>query len=451
MFDTVMIGRRVAQLRKEKNMTQMELADRMGVSYQAVSNWERGNSMPDISKLGDLSEILGISIDELLGKEDIRRTNLVKHMLHDEDPSAFVKEEEIHLKDVAEIAPALKPEQAEKLAKAAWEAREMAWEKTADTAEREETRFERTAGSIEKEEALFEKPGDQQEREKTGRKRYVKDKGTDLRDIEALAPFLRGEFLDSLVVEAAGEGISCEDLCSLAPFLSRDTVAALLEKAEEACNLEQLCGLAPFAGREAVSRMFSRIMEKEDFSMEELCALAPFTERHLLSEAARRISDTAGFEELSGLAPFIDREVLKELFRKAAEREDVSAEALCALTPFVGREEISAALRRLSGNISLQDLCGLAPFADRETLDALFSEAVEKEKPCLEDLTALAPFVGRESLSRAAEKLSEKVGLGQLCGLAPFIDREILRNLAKKAVEADGDVTEAAGVLQFLL
>lgn len=162
----------------------------------------------------------------------------------------------------------------------------MAWEKTADTAEREETRFERTAGSIEKEEALFEKPGDQQEREKTGRKRYVKAKGTDLRDIEAIAPFLRGEFLDSLVVEAAGEGVSCEVLYRLAPFLSRDTVTVLLEKADEACSLEQLCGLAPFAGREAVSRMFSRIMDKEDFTMEELCALAPFTERRLLSEAA---------------------------------------------------------------------------------------------------------------------------------------------------------------------
>ncbi len=132
----------------------------------------------------------------------------MKHMLHDEDPLAFVKEEGIHLKDVAEIAPALKPEQAEKLAKAAWEARE----KAAETAEREETRFERTVGSIEKEESLFEKPGNQQEREKAGRKRYVKAKGTDLRDIEALAPFLRGEFLDSLAMEALGEGVSCEDL-----------------------------------------------------------------------------------------------------------------------------------------------------------------------------------------------------------------------------------------------
>lgn len=70
MFDTVKIGRKIAELRKSKNMTQFELADAMGVSFQAVSNWERGNSMPDISKLAELSEILGTTVDELLGKKN---------------------------------------------------------------------------------------------------------------------------------------------------------------------------------------------------------------------------------------------------------------------------------------------------------------------------------------------------------------------------------------------
>ncbi len=46
MFDTKIIGKKIAQLRKAKDMTQMELADQMFVSYQAVSNWERGNTMP---------------------------------------------------------------------------------------------------------------------------------------------------------------------------------------------------------------------------------------------------------------------------------------------------------------------------------------------------------------------------------------------------------------------
>lgn len=45
MFDTENIGMRISELRKAKNMTQMELADRMNISFQAVSNWERGVSL----------------------------------------------------------------------------------------------------------------------------------------------------------------------------------------------------------------------------------------------------------------------------------------------------------------------------------------------------------------------------------------------------------------------
>ena len=44
MFDMTEIGRRIATYRKEKGMTQMGLANQLGVSYQAVSNWERGVS-----------------------------------------------------------------------------------------------------------------------------------------------------------------------------------------------------------------------------------------------------------------------------------------------------------------------------------------------------------------------------------------------------------------------
>ena len=47
MLNTQEIGKKIAELRKKHNMTQMELADEMEVSYQAISNWERGNSMPE--------------------------------------------------------------------------------------------------------------------------------------------------------------------------------------------------------------------------------------------------------------------------------------------------------------------------------------------------------------------------------------------------------------------
>ena len=65
------IGKRISEYRKKKNLKQDELAEKLGVSPQAVSKWENDLSCPDISLLPELSRILGVSIDEIVaGKKD---------------------------------------------------------------------------------------------------------------------------------------------------------------------------------------------------------------------------------------------------------------------------------------------------------------------------------------------------------------------------------------------
>lgn len=61
------LGQDIAQLRKQNNMTQAEVADALHISYQAVSKWERGESLPDISLLPRIAELFQISIDKLFG------------------------------------------------------------------------------------------------------------------------------------------------------------------------------------------------------------------------------------------------------------------------------------------------------------------------------------------------------------------------------------------------
>lgn len=65
------IGKFIAHLRKEKNMTQVELADKLGITDRAISKWENGRGMPDLSYIQPLCEILNISINELLNGERI--------------------------------------------------------------------------------------------------------------------------------------------------------------------------------------------------------------------------------------------------------------------------------------------------------------------------------------------------------------------------------------------
>ena len=66
---TIELGNRLAELRKEHGYSQEELADKLGVSRQAISKWERGEASPDTDNLIELSRIYGVSLDELLGLE----------------------------------------------------------------------------------------------------------------------------------------------------------------------------------------------------------------------------------------------------------------------------------------------------------------------------------------------------------------------------------------------
>lgn len=75
-MDTKKIGRYIAECRKAKGYTQEMLAQKIGVTNKTISRWENGNYMPDISLLIPLSEILGISLNELLSGEKIAADDL---------------------------------------------------------------------------------------------------------------------------------------------------------------------------------------------------------------------------------------------------------------------------------------------------------------------------------------------------------------------------------------
>ena len=70
-MDCQKIGSFILAIRREKNMTQKQLAEKLHVTDRAVSKWERGLGVPDVSLLPDLSNILGVSINEILAGEKI--------------------------------------------------------------------------------------------------------------------------------------------------------------------------------------------------------------------------------------------------------------------------------------------------------------------------------------------------------------------------------------------
>ena len=74
------IGKFIKHLRKKNNLTQKELADKYNVTYQAVSKWENGKNMPDISLLKEMSKDFGITLEEMLAGEVKKKTSYKKYI-----------------------------------------------------------------------------------------------------------------------------------------------------------------------------------------------------------------------------------------------------------------------------------------------------------------------------------------------------------------------------------
>lgn len=112
MFDTAKFGSYIASLRKAADMTQSELGDRLGLTRQAISRYECGESFPDVTVLGKLAEIFGVTVDTLIGSGTPSRgeAEILDAVAKGQDVSPTNAE------DVVNLAPLFKPSVLNKLA-----------------------------------------------------------------------------------------------------------------------------------------------------------------------------------------------------------------------------------------------------------------------------------------------------------------------------------------------
>lgn len=248
MFDIMKVARNIKEARIARDMTQMNLADAMEVSYQAVSNWERGNSMPDIAKLEQLCQVLEISIDQLLGSGN--ETETITKIIHrDEDVRTAVTMEEI-----GSIAPLLSPREVKKLVKV------------------------NLQESSEQENSSKEDCGrDEVSSEKKKKKMII-----------SLAPYLGSKDLDELMQELEGEG-DMKTIKEIAPFLGQRSVDQLAMRLADGSNLKNIRWLLPFLSQECMEELLE--LCGEDTYMESLRVLAPFLSSKFLKELIGRAED----------------------------------------------------------------------------------------------------------------------------------------------------------------
>ena len=96
---TIELANRLAELRKQKGLSQEELADRLGVSRQAISKWERGEASPDTDNLIELAKIYDISLDELVGLSSSNKEEPKEEPKEESANSVRIDDDGIHIVD----------------------------------------------------------------------------------------------------------------------------------------------------------------------------------------------------------------------------------------------------------------------------------------------------------------------------------------------------------------
>ena len=279
MFDTMKIAKTIREARMAKNMTQMNLADALGVSYQAVSNWERGNSMPDISKLEDLCKALDITINDLLGMETKAAAAVEKVM----------QEEPLTAEELAEVAPILPPQTVKA------QAGGKKWNIAA---------LSELAPFLD--ETLLEEILEEVEVES-------------LTLLTCIAPFLTEKQLDRLVRQAPQDDF--DGIGAMAPFLSQTTLDYLVEQCEgKPEDWAFFDSLVPFLSERTLDRLVEKY--RDDLAGKMINSLAPFLSQKQLDSLVEAKLAQGKTDGLSTLYPFLGQETMRKLVKHLMESGD---------------------------------------------------------------------------------------------------------------------------------
>lgn len=278
MFNMKNVGRKIAKLRKNHNMTQLELADEMGISVQAVSNWERGNSMPDISKLPELAELFGVTIDDLLGEHSEVVESVVKGNIKE-----YIENNPESLEEISNIAPMLKPAQVNEIVESKevanlWEIEEILPFMGSDLVNR-----------------IAIKVAEKRE----------------YHNMDIIIPFVDKDIVDDIACKMIREGENIEDI---APFVSKDIISDLAETLYQKSGIRAIEDIAPFIPKEQLMRIAEK--EYENRGLRDFDSIAPFLNRDYLNDLARKAMQRDGIKAISNIAPFLSKNMLAEYVRE---------------------------------------------------------------------------------------------------------------------------------------
>ncbi len=326
MFNMRKIGEKISKLRKANNMTQMELADKMGISFQAVSNWERGNSTPDISKLPELAELFGVTIDEIIGTS----SPLVKSAAEGR-VEEFLENNEVSAEEIKAAAPLLKPEQLDSIVE------KMPIESVENAPEVLPLVSEKFATDVVK---------------------HTEAKA----DVDALlriAPFVGSDIIDEVAEKWLKEG---KEIRKLAPFMSNNMIDKLALEYVESVNIEALKGLAPFVNQKFMDESCKKLYSDGA----DIRCLLPFVSKGLISELGKKLYRDRGIDGVRSWLPFMASDDIELITNEELGKNGIPG--IQPIAPFLSRSFISKIAGEAIAKGDINSIAPILPFVDSKQL-----------------------------------------------------------------------------------
>lgn len=329
MIDTTTVGKGIAALRKQKQMTQQGLAAAVNVSHQAVSKWENGAALPDMQTMLALSRLFGVSMEDIL-------SGAVLDASPEEEIRPEKKPIELKLED---------------------DGLNMQIVSDADDA------IARAMESCGPDEA------------QACEAQATVNVGMSSEEIIRMAPYVSDDTLDAML-------ISCEDefdlpaLATIAPYTDKETLCRMVGGCRE-MDWEALCRLAPFLSRDALRDVV--LLHAAALDMARLRRLAPFLSRAALADVLDKMPVSEDFEGLKRLAPFLSKDTLYDQMCRGLER--LTVDDILSAAPYLRKDQLRDLVEKVNQPINRAQLLRLAKYLPREQMDKLVYNAMGMNPP----------------------------------------------------------------------
>jgi transcriptional regulator with XRE-family HTH domain/predicted transcriptional regulator len=472
MLDAGKIGRYISFLRKNNGMTQAQLADRLNVSHQAVSNWERGETLPDIEQLIGLAKVLNTTTDRILlaGASDAPEAEalpaeempIAEGM--DEEVTDFsprddftsdtgfgIKDKEDGIREIKDRINELHDrirEQSNAMSELDEKYRraksDKAIDKMQDYLDEALDRIDDLQDEADKLQDKMDELQDEADELQDKADEYSDDEIEDFQDeIEELQDQVEElhDEIEELYDEIEELQDELEDLIDDEDDADgeddKEYTIPLTSSMQDPNDWQKIISMAPFASSETLERLLEELDLKKDIN--KIVQLAPFLKSHTIEDLimkAMHDEDHPDWDIIRKLAPFAPGGVLDKLV--PVLKEKASFKEICHISPFMSRsalEKLLIDIYKDYGFSKWEIIMKLVPFAGGSVLDQLVSEMETKEE--IKRILRFAMFLNRETVDKLIRKIEDFLdddadNWDMIMKLAPYASKASLDRLLMK-------------------